>query len=161
MNSNLTATITGTSLVAVERNDYGLVCQTMVEHPTRPASLADADRVLAASSLIRTGAWDLSANGTVSAPLRRMDNVFNGTVAANLDTAVGTTHDEWVTVRAEDVENGDLVSDLEFSETYVVAGCSHDGSMFKIHQVRDGKEWADRFTGHFHPNQLVECARKR
>lgn len=124
----------------------------------RPGNLAQADRVLARHSLIRTAAWDLAGIG-LAAPVRAMDNVFNGVVAVDLWDKVGTTHGEFELARAATVENGDLVTDSEQSEVYLVAGSSTESGVTKLHQVADGKEWDDRYTGEF--TGLVWVARKR
>lgn len=124
----------------------------------RPGNLAQADRELARHSLVRTAAWDLAAIG-VSAPVRAMDNVFSGVVAVDLDDKVGTTHDEFELARAATVENGDLITDQDHQATYLVAGSSTECGVTKLHQVADGREWADRFTGEF--TGLVWVARKR
>lgn len=158
MSNTTTATITGVSLVIAERNDLGLVCQTVAVE-ARPATLAEADTALAFYSLGRVGAWDLDDNGGVSATVVPVDNKFNGTVAARLEAAVGTTHEPFELVRASTVENGDLVTDSEFSEVYVVGGSSTECGMTKLHMVREGGTWADRHTGEF--AGLIQVARKR
>lgn len=155
-----TATITGVALVVAERNDAGLVCQTLVNE-VRPASFASADTALAFASLGRITAWELDANGGVEATVAPVDNRFNGTVAARLWEAVGTTHEPFEYANACKVENGDLVSDGELSEVYVVGGSSTDGDVTKLHMVGEGKTWADRYTGHFLPQQLVQVARRK
>jgi hypothetical protein len=152
------ATITGVSLVVAERNDFGLVCQTLVTEG-RPATLAAADTALAFHSLGRTAAWELDNNGGVEAPVAKIDNRFNGTVAARLDQAVGTTHDEFELVSAATVQDGDLITDPEFSAIYVVAGSSLESGAMKIHAVGEGKTWEDRYTSIF--EGLVWAARKR
>jgi hypothetical protein len=153
-----TATITGVSLVVAERNDLGLVCQTVFTEG-RPATLADADTALAFHSLGRTSAWELDDNGGVEAPVVKIDNRFNGTVAARLDQAVGTTHDEFELVSATTVQDGDLITDADFSAVYVVAGSSLGSGAMKIHAVGEGKTWEDRYTSVF--AGLVWTARKR
>lgn len=125
----------------------------------RPASFAAADRELARHSLIRTTPWELADRGGLTAQARVMDNVFNGVRAVDLWDKVGTTHSEFKLAPATTVENGDLITDSEKSEVYLVAGSSAEGMGYKIHQVADGKEWADRFTGYF-PG-LVWVARQR
>jgi hypothetical protein len=112
MSNITTATITGVSLVIAERNDLGLVCQTIAQE-ARPATLAEADTALAFYSLGRVGAWDLDDNGGVAATVRTVDNRFNGTVAARLDQAVGTTHDEFAVMFAHQAEDGDLIGDMD------------------------------------------------
>lgn len=117
-------------------------------HADRPVSLAVADQELARHSLIRTAPWDLAAMGLI-APVRKMDNVFNGVMAVDLDEKVGTTHSEWMLIPATKIQDGDLITDPEQSETYVVAGSSVESGGAKIHMVRDGKEWNDRHTSVF------------
>jgi hypothetical protein len=153
-----TATITGVALVVAERNDAGLVCQTLVNE-VRPASLDSADEALAFASLGRTSAWDLDANGGVEATVAPVDNKFNGTVAARLWEAVGTTHEPFETVLATSVRDGDIITDSEMSELYVVAGSRPEDGGMKIHMVAGRKTWADRYTTVFHG--LVTVARKR
>lgn len=133
----------------------------IVATESRPATLADADTFLAFHGFRRVRDWDLDANGGLEARARMVVNQFNGTVAARLDQAVGTTHGEFEYANACKVENGDLISDSELSEVYVVAGSSTDGDATKIHMVGEGKTWEDRYTGHFIPQQLVKVARKR
>lgn len=153
-----TATITGFSLVVAERNDAGLVCQTLVTE-AQPSSFAAADKALAFHSLARTAAWDLDENGQVSAPVAPVDNRFNGTVAARLDEAVGTAHGEVEAVLATSVQDGDLITDSDQSALYVVAGSAPSDGGMKIHMVGEGQTWADRHTTVFHG--LVWVARKR
>lgn len=153
-----TATITGVSLVVAERNDLGLVCQTLANE-ARPATLADADTALAFYSLGRTAAWELDNNGGVEAPVAKIDNRFNGTVAARLEQAVGTTHEEFEFVLATTVRDGDLITDQEFSALYVVAGSAPEMGGMKIHMVGEGRTWEDRHTTTFQGGVWV--ARKR
>lgn len=134
---------------------------TVLASETRPLSLAKADTMLSAHGYGRTEEWDLTLSGGVAAEVKQVDNLFNGVRAARLDQAVGTTHDEFEYDQARNVENGDLISDGEISEIYVVGGSSTDGDVTKIHMVQEGKVWDDRFTGHFMPGQLVKRARKR
>jgi hypothetical protein len=152
--NRFSAVITGQTIVLVERNGSGLVCQTIAEE-ARPANLADADMALAAHGYGRTGAWDLEGEN-LSAPIATVDNEFNGVRAARFDAAMGTTHaDRFELVSASTVENGDLVTDAEFSEVYLVAGSDGTG---KIHMVREGGTWEDRHTAVF---GLIRVARKR
>jgi len=153
-----TATITGVSLVVAERNDLGLVCQTLVNED-RPASFDSADEALAFASLGRITAWELDANGGVEAVVAPIDNRFNGTVAARLWDAVGTTHEPFEMVLATSVQDGDIITDAEESELYVVAGSRPEDGGMKIHMVAGRKTWADRYTTTFHG--LVKVARKR
>lgn len=155
-----TATITGVSFVVAERNDFGLVCQTMVGEG-RPASLLEADRALAFYSLGRVGAWDLDDNGGVAVQVKKIDNRFNGTVAARLDQAVGTTHDEFEVMFAYQAQDGDLIGDMELEGYAVVAGSRHEGETARIHMVGEMKTWEDRYTTDFPRHQLVQVARKR
>lgn len=154
-----TAIITRSTLVVVERNEAGLVCRTLLEID-RPASLAEVETELAFVSLGLTSGWDLEGEN-IAATVTPVDNRFNGTVAAKLDRAVGTTHEAFEIAAAQEVENGDLVSDMELCGIAVVAGCSTDGDVTKIHQVTEGKTWEDRYTGHFIPRQFVMRARRK
>lgn len=155
-----TATITGVSFVVAERNDFGLVCQTLVTEG-RPATLLEADRALAFYSLGRTSAWELDSNGGVEAPVAKVDNRFNGTVAARLDQAVGTTHDEFQVMFAYQAQDGDLIGDMDLEGYAVVAGSRHEGEISRIHMVSEMKTWEDRYTTDFPRHQLVQVARKR
>lgn len=132
-----------------------------VASEVRPQTLADADTFLAVHSLRRTVAWDLGPAGAVQAPAELVDNVFNGTVAARLWAAVGTTHDEWIILPAREVRDGDLISDMEISQPYVVAGSRFETDTMRVHMVRDGGVWAERHTTDFPAGQLVQVARKR
>jgi hypothetical protein len=152
------ATITGSTLVVVERNDMGLTTKIHLE-VARPANLAAADIELAAAGLARTSAWDLDEMAHVSAPVGPMDNEFNGVRAAKLWDKVGVTHDEFELALASTVENGDLVTDSEFCVPYLVAGSSTECGSTKLHMVGEGQTWADRHTGEF--RGLVQVARKR
>lgn len=87
------------------------------------------------------------------------DNQFNGTVAVNLWAAVGTTHEGFETVRASTIENGDIITDSELSELYVVAGSSWESGAMKVHMVAEGKTWADRYTSEF--SGVVTLARRK
>lgn len=152
-----TATITGVSFLIAERNDLGLICQTFATE-ARPATFAEADTALAFYSFRRTSAWELDENGGVSATVAPVDNRFNGTVAARLDQAVGTTHEEFELALASTVDNGDLVTDAEYSAVYVVAGSRTECGSTRLHMVGEGKTWGDRHTAEF---GLVRVARKR
>jgi len=158
--NRIVAHITETSIVIVERNDSNLVCRTVATE-ARPANLADADTFLAFHSMVRTGSWDLGEAGSVTAPVALADNRFNGTVAARLDQAVGTTHDEWMVLPVREVQDGDLISDMEISAPYVVAGSRFESGTMRVHMVGEGKVWDDRFTTDFPSHRLVQVARKR
>lgn len=155
-----TATITGVSLVVAERNDLGLICATIAVE-ARPATFAEADKALAFYSLRRTSAWELDDNGGVSATVVTVDNRFNGTVAARLDQAVGTTHDDFETMFARQAQDGDLIADMELCGWAVVAGSRQEGETMRIHMVSEGKTWAERYTTDFPSHRLVKVARKR
>jgi hypothetical protein len=157
--NHFAATITGASIVLAERTGSGLVAWTIATE-ARPASFAAADTMLAANGYGRTAAWELDEAGNVSAPVAQIDNLFNGTRAARLDQAVGTTHEEFVMTNASKVENGDLISDRELSALYVVAGSSLETGM-KVHMVAEGKTWSDRFTTEFLREELVMVARRK
>lgn len=158
MSNTTTAHITPESIVVAERNESNLVCKT-VAYGDRPATLAAADTFLAGLSLARTAAWELGENGSIMAPVAAIENRFNGTVAANLDEAVGTTHDEIELASARTIENGDIITDADHSALYVVAGSSWESGSMKVHMVAEGKTWADRYTSEF--SGLVHLARKR
>lgn len=155
-----TATITGVSLVIAERNDLGLICHT-VAIEDRPATFAEADKALAFYSLRRTSAWELDENGGVSVTVTPVDNRFNGTVAARLDRAVGTTHEEFQVMFAHQVQDGDLIGDMELEGYAVVAGSRRESDIMRIHMVSEGKTWEDRYSTDFPAFQLVQVARKR
>jgi hypothetical protein len=161
--TSISAHITGTEIMITRTEDDGR--KVTVASEVRPATFADADPFLAFHSLGRTSAWELSGSGMVSAPVFWVDNRFNGTVAARLDQAVGTTHEPFVMMTARELAcselNGDLISDSELTEKYVVAGSSLDGNVAKVHMVAEGKDWEERYTGHFIPEQFVWVARKR
>lgn len=167
MFENLTtraAHITGTEIMVTETHGVTGVKRTVASEP-RPATFADADTFLAVHSLGRTAEWELSGSGMVSALVAKIDNHFNGTTAARLDQAVGTTHEDFMMMTARELVcselNGDLISDSELTEAYVVAGSSLDGSVAKVHMVGEGKTWSERFTGEFHPAQTVMVARRK
>jgi hypothetical protein len=151
-----TATITGVSLVVEHNNSSGTHSHII---GVRPASFLEADRALAFVSLGRTSAWDLDTDGGVTATVAPVDNRFNGVVAARLDQAVGTTHGEFELALAASVNNGDLVTDRDFSEVYLVAGSSTECGVTKLHMVREMGTWESRYTGEF--QGLVQVARKR
>lgn len=155
--NRFSAIITGQTIVLAERNSSNLVTWTIGEE-ARPASLADADMALAAFGYGRTGAWDLEGDN-MAAPIAQVDNLFNGVRAARFDAALGTTHDEFELATAASVGNGDLVTDSEFSEVYLVAGSSTECGVTKLHMVREGGTWDQHHTGHF--EGLVQVARKR
>lgn len=160
MSNTTTATITGVSFVIAERNDLGLVCQTVAVE-ARPATLAEADTALAFHSLGRVGAWDLDDNGGVAATVVPVDNRFNGTVAARLDQAVGTTHAPFEVMFAHQAEDGDLIGDMDLEGYAVVAGSRRESDTMRIHMVSEGKTWEDRYSTDFRAFALVQVARKR
>lgn len=153
------ANITGTEIVILT-DAFGARLATEV----RPASFADADTMLAAHGYGRTAPWELAEQGKVSAPVERVDNTFNGTRAARIWSQVGTTHEPFAFMTAAELaarETGDLISDSELSEAYVVAGSSREAVSVKIHMVSEGKTWEERHTGHFMPEQLVMVAKRK
>lgn len=154
-----TATITSGSLV-VEQHDY-LLDRAELWAEARPASFKEADRALAYHSLARTGAWELTADGNVTATVGKVDNRFNGTVAARLWDAVGTTHGEFETAFAHEANNGDLISDMEICKVYVVAAERREGDTKRIHMVGECKTWEDRYTTDFHAFATVKLARRK
>lgn len=157
------AHITGTEVIITRTENSGR--KVTVASETRPATFADADTFLAVHSLGRTSAWELSESGMVSAPVAKIDNHFDGTTAARLDQAVGTTHDEFQIMTARELAcselEGQLITDSERTEVYVVAGSSLDGDVAKIHMVGEGKTWEERYTGHFIPGQFVWVAQRK
>lgn len=158
---NIIASITDANIVLAERHEgSGLAAEYIAVNDNRPASLAAAEAWLAAQGYRVAGGWDLARLHTgVDAQVRKLDNLFNGTRAAFLWEKVGTSHGEFELVPASQVSNGDLVTDADRSEVYVVAGSSTEGSVTKLHMVAEGKEWEERYTGEFHG--LVWAARKR
>jgi hypothetical protein len=147
-----TATITGVALLVAGQTDW-------LVNEVRPATFAAADTALAFASLGRTSAWELDTNGGVEATVAPVDNRFNGTVAARLDQAVGTTHGGIEAVLATSVQDGDLITDSDQSALYVVAGSRLEDGGMKIHMVGEGQVWDQRHTTVFHG--LVWVARKR
>lgn len=126
----------------------------------RPETMKGVFTFLARHSLRHTGDWELAGNG-IAAPVWKLENTFNGVVAADLWNAVGTTHEEWTVSLAREVEDGDLISDMGISEPYVVAGHSRELDTMKIHMVGEGREWTERHTAEFPVGQLVQLARKK
>lgn len=158
------AIISGVSIEIVLTAQYAGT-REVVATEARPASFQEADTFLAAHGFRRVRNWDLGDLGMVTARVQMVDNLFNGTRAARLWDAVGTTHEEWVTMTAGELAcselDGWLISDMEITEPYVVAGSSLELDTAKIHMVGEGKVWAERFTGEFHRNQLVKVARRK
>jgi hypothetical protein len=152
------ATITSGNIVLAEINDAGLTAHLIGEED-RPANFAAADMALAAHGYGRVGAWDLGGADHITAPIEKVDNLFNGVRAARFDDALGTTHDQFELATAASVGNGDLVTDSEFSEIYLVAGSSTELGVTKLHMVREGGTWDQHHTGQF--EGLVQVARKR
>ena len=157
------AHITGVGVLITESNEVTGVKRTVATE-TRPATFAAADTFLAVHSFRRTQDWELGAAGMVSAPLARMDNRFNGTVAARLDQAVGTTHGPFEMMTARELVcselEGQLITDSEQSVPYVVAGSSLDGMTAKVHMVGEGQDWSQRYTTEFHPDRIVWVAQR-
>lgn len=127
----------------------------------RPATLAEADTMLAFYSLARTTPWDLAPAVGVAAPVERIDNRFSGTVAARLHLAVGTTHEEYALALAKEAQDGDLISDTELSADYVVAGSRLESGTMRIHMVGEGQTWEQRYTTEFPADQPVMVARRK
>lgn len=155
-----TAIVTGTE-VRIELVAQFAGTREIVATEVRPATLAEADTFLAVHGFRRVRSWDLGDQGTVEARVQMVDNKFNGTRAARLWEAVGTTHGEWETAQAKTVQDGDLISDLEVSEPYVVAGSRFELDTMRVHMVRDGGVWAERHTTDFHASTLVKVARRK
>ena len=155
------AAVSGTA-VAIEVHEAG-VCQTLATE-SRPATFADADTFLAVHGYGRTSDWELAEYGMVHAPVAQIDNMANGVRAARLWDKVGTTHEPFTFMAARELahrETGDLISDSELSEPYLVAGSSLDGSVVNVHMVSEGKTWEQRHTGYFMPDQLVMVAKRK
>ena len=157
---SLTATITSAFIRIKMAAIYAGTRETIATE-ARPASLAEADVFLAFHGFIRIRDWDLGEFGDVTAWLRTANNRFNGTVAARLWDAVGTTHEQWEVMPASKVENGDLISDRGMSAPYVVAGSEFEMGAMKVHMVGEGEEWSDRHTTDFPGSQLVQVARRK
>lgn len=161
-----TAIITGLQ-IRVELTATYAETTEVVFTEARPATLADADHVLAAHGFGRVRDWDLGPNGDVRAQVRKVDNEFNGTRAACLWDAIGTTHGELetVVVGIQDgmptINDGDLITDMDESVPYVVAGSRFEGGIARIHMVGEGKTWDQRYTGEFPFGQVVKVARRK
>lgn len=156
-----TAIITGTEIRVQTRGQYtGHVEVAFTE--ARPASLADADMVLALHSLRRVLDWDLGADGTVQARVALVDNRFGGTVAARIEGHLGSTHEELSICFVGNLEPGDLISSAPSGEpVYVVAGCSTEMGETKIHMVGEGQTWEERYTASWPAGSVVWGAHKR
>lgn len=155
-----TARITGVSIEIVLTAQYAGTTEVVATEP-RPASFQEADTFLAVHGLRRVRNWDLADLGMVEAKVQMVDNQFGGTRAARLWDAVGTTHGEWETAQAKTVQDGDLISDMEVSEPYVVAGSRFELDTMRVHMVREGGVWAERHTTDFPASQLVKVARRK
>lgn len=155
-----TALISGVSIEIVMEAQYAGT-REVVATEARPASFQEAETFLAVHGFRKVRNWDLGELGMVSARVGQVDNKFGGTRAARLWDAVGTTHGEWETAQARTVEDGDLISDLEVSEPYVVAGSRFEMDTMRVHMVRDGGVWAERYTTDFPASQLVKVARRK
>jgi|ADGO01.1.fsa_nt_gi hypothetical protein len=161
-----TAIITGLQ-IRVEMDHLYEGKTEVVFTEARPATLADADHALAAHGFGRVRDWDLGPNGDVRARVRMIDNEFGGTRAARLWDAIGTTHEELDTVvvgirdGVPTVDVGDLITDMDESELYVVAGARFECGTARIHMVREGETWEDRYTGEFPFGQVVKVARRK
>ncbi|HEU4751976.1 MAG TPA: hypothetical protein VFU47_02630 [Armatimonadota bacterium] len=159
-----TARITGVAIEIIMTALYAGTTKVVATEP-RPANFQEADTFLAFHGFRRVRDWDLADLGMVEARVQMVDNRFNGTVAARLWDAVGTTHEEWVTMTAGELASAELdgwlISDMELSAPYVVAGSSLELGTAKIHMVGEGQVWAERFTGEFPAGQLVKVARRK
>lgn len=153
-----TAIITDTE-IRIERDARFAAYVDVVAIEERPDNLADADTMLAFHGFRRVRPWDLGAVSGLSAPVKMIDNQFNGVRAARLWQAVGTTHEEWEVLLASEVNNGDLISDMEISEPYVVAGSRRELEVMCVHMIREGGAWESRYTADFPVGQLVQVAR--
>jgi hypothetical protein len=135
----------------------------VVAKESRPDTLAKADTMLTYHGFRRVRGWDLDARDGVCARVKMVKNVFGGTRAARLWEAVGTTHKDFEMIAASQVEVGDLISDRETSEPYVVADCrSHDPDGYRrILLVSEGEVWEEGFTSDFPLGQMVRVAKRR
>lgn len=149
------ATISPVAIV-IEHVETGRGAFNKVASERRPLSLGDADTMLAFHGYGRVEGWDLGAYDTVTAPVRPVDNRFNGVTAARLWQRIGTTHgQDFLPVLASEVEPGWLITDREQSEVYLVAGQSVELTIAKIHMVSEGKTWDERHTGEFGRDTIV------
>jgi len=161
-----TAIITGTT-ISVEMDHLYKGKTEVVFTEDRPATLADADHALAAHGFGRVRDWDLGPNGDVRARVRKVDNEFGGTRAARLWDAIGTTHGELepVVVGIRDgmftINDGDLITDMDESELYVVASSRFECGTARIHMVGEGKTWDQRYTTDFPFGTVVKVARRK
>jgi hypothetical protein len=155
-----TAEITGTAIMIHIRASFAGSLETVATED-RPANLADADTMLAFHGFGRVGAWDLGAGGTVTARVRMVDNSFNGTRAARLDQAIGTTHGELELVLTHTVLDGDLVTSEPGCPLAVVAGSRYESGTMRLHMVSDGKTWEDRYTTNFPADRPIWVARRK
>lgn len=153
-----------------EMRDVFTGTNELVFSELRPGNLAEADTALMAHGLQRVGEWDLGYPGTVETKARFIDNKFNGTRAARLDTLVGKTHWEWEKVvlgfnseGEPTVQDGDLIgpSGLGEGDPYVVAGSRFENEVARIHMVGEGKTWDDRHTTNFAFGRMVKVARRK
>jgi hypothetical protein len=156
--SRFTATITSSTIVMTERNSSNLTCSIVGEEP-RPVNFAAADMALAAHGYQRVTGWDLSGADHITADIQAVDNLFNGVRAARFEQAIGTTHDEFRLTAANSVDNGDLITDRDYSQVYVIAGSSTESGSTTLHMVAEGHTWHQRHTSQF--TGLVWIARKR
>src|SRR5690554_2353821 len=161
-----TAIITGLQ-IRVEMDHLYKGKTEVVFTEARPATLADADHVLAAHGFGRVRDWDLGPNGDVRARVRKVDNEFGGTRAVRLWDAIGTTHGELETVVVgiqggmPTIQVGDIITDMDESVPYVVAGTRFECGTARIHMVREGGTWEDRYTEEFPFGQVVKVARRK
>ena len=161
-----TAIITGLQ-IRVEMDHLYEGKTEVVFTEARPATLADADHVLASHGFGRVRDWDLGPNGDVRARVRMIDNEFGGTRAVRLWDAIGTTHGELETVVVgirdgmPTINDGDLITDMDESVLYVVAGSRFECGTARIHMVREGGTWEDRYTEEFPFGQVVKVARRK
>src|SRR5690606_38202208 len=146
-----TAIITSTTILVEMYHLYESTTNVFLPE-ARPATLADEDHVLASHGFGRVRDWDLGPNGDVRARVRMIDNEFGGTRAVRLWDAIGTTHGELETVVVgirdgmPTINDGDLITDMDESVLYVVAGSRFECGPARIHMVREGGHWEDRYT---------------
>src|SRR5690606_11789208 len=161
-----TAIITVTT-ISVEMTSTYAGTTEVVFTEARPATLPDADHVLAAHGFGRVRDWDLGPNGDVRAQVRMIDNECGGTRAVRLWDAIGTTRGELETVVVgirdgmPTINDGELITDMDESGLYVVAGSGLECGTARIHMAREGGNWEDRCTEDFHFGQVVKVARRK
>jgi len=157
------ATITGTEITVVlsAATSAGTFNVAASFSEARPASLSDADEALFAHGFGRVRAWDLGENGTVTAAVASVDNLFNGVRAARLDAMIGQTHGELELILAREINDGDLITSEPGCPLAVVAGSRYESGTMRLHMVGECKVWDERHTTTFPADRPLWVARKR